>query len=142
MNSEVNRVITGEYDHVGEALAYCDTDSNFCDTIHRTNAGKFTSEALFELCPIKWKNGDKEYAADDRLQVLSYDPITDKPVMKPFNYVYRHKVRKQMWRITDANGNAVIVTEDHSVMIERDGDFVEVKPRDIVSTDVLISVVD
>ena len=37
-------------------------------------------------------------------------------------------------------GNIVTVTQDHSVMIERAGILLEVKPADIQETDILISI--
>jgi len=54
------------------------------------------------------------------------------------DYVYRHKVEKEMFEIEDEYGNIVTVTEDHSVMIERDGKFLEIKPTEILDTDLLI----
>lgn len=141
MTCKINELVTGEYVLESICCKYNDTDSEFSDTIHLTNYGPMTAEALFELCSIKWKSGEKEFSCDDRVKVLSYDPITDEPVMKQFNYVYRHHVKKKgKWKITDVLGNEVIVTEDHSVMIERDGVFMEIKPRDICVKDVLISV--
>lgn len=140
MTCKINEIVSGDYTLDGPSIIYNDTDSEFSDTIHHTNYGPMTAEALFELCSIKWKSGEKEFSCDDRVKVLSYDPITDKPVMKQFNYVYRHQVKKKgKWRITDALGNEVIVTDDHSVMIERDGVFMEIKPRDICAKDILIS---
>jgi hypothetical protein len=141
MNANINQTVCGEYDYIGQAICYSDTDSNVADTIHHTNYGPMTSEALFELCKIKWKSGDKEYSCDEDLKVLSFDPETQLPELKTFNYIYRHNVvRKNKWRVTDSHGNKVVITGDHSVMVERDGALIELKPRELVSSDVLISI--
>lgn len=138
MNAKINEVITDCYDYKGQSVVYADTDSEISTTIHQTNVGPMSVEGLFELCSIKWADGEKEYATDDRLTTLTYDPRTNRALMKPFNYVYRHRVRKPKWRIRDEFGNEVIVTGDHSVMVERDGDLVEIKPRDLGLSDTLV----
>jgi intein/homing endonuclease len=50
----------------------------------------------------------------------------------------KHEVEKEMFKIT-VNGKSVIVTEDHSVMIFRDGKLRSCKAKDIKSEDKLIS---
>lgn len=104
--------------------------------------GDLTIEELFDNCGIKWKNGDKEYAADDKLQTISYNPATDEVTFKPFNYVYRHKTTKERWLIETEDGKSVEVTEDHSVMVERNGQLIEVKPADLTDDDVLITIIE
>lgn len=139
MSAEVNKVITGEYNHVGKAIIYGDTDSEIGSTLHVTNFGEKSVEDLFESCQSFWSHGDKEYACHPELMVMSYDPIKDQPYLGHINYIYRHRVSKTLYEIQDAEGNTVTVTQDHSVMIERDGTLTEVKPQDITETDVLIS---
>lgn len=139
MNGNVNKVFTGIEDYKGEAVYFSDTDSSLGCTVTHTSIGKITMEDLFNLGTIQWRDGEKEYSLADKVNVLTYDPQTGKTHMAPMNYVYRHRVSKKKWRITDQEGNIVIVTEDHSVMIERDGVFMAVKPRDILPTDIVIS---
>jgi hypothetical protein len=57
---------------------------------------------------------------------------------KSVSYVMKHEVEKEMFKIT-VNGKSVIVTEDHSVMIFRDGKLRSCKAKDIKSEDKLIS---
>jgi intein/homing endonuclease len=140
MNGRVNYEFTGVEDYKGDAVIYADTDSYFSGTIHKTNMGDLTAEELFEYCSIKWKNGKKEYSVDDKVKVLSYEPKTETAQYMPINYVYRHKVSKARWKVTDSLGNEIIVTGDHSIMVERNGNLIEVKPRDILPDDFLISV--
>jgi intein/homing endonuclease len=98
-----------------------------------------TIEELYEKCESYTENEDKEYGHDNDMMVMSYDESRDEPYMGHFDYVYRHKVSKDLYEIEDDNGNVVTVTEDHSVMVERDGKLIEMKPADIQEADIIIS---
>lgn len=52
-------------------------------------------------------------------------------------YIMKHKVKKKMYKIK-INNNEVIVTEDHSIIVERRGKLLSVKPSDIIKSDVFI----
>jgi hypothetical protein len=56
-------------------------------------------------------------------------------VYKPINNISRHKVNKALYKITTQSGKELIVTEDHSIMVERDGKLIQVKPNEILNTD-------
>lgn len=140
MASTVNELFTQNYDHIGGVVQYGDTDSFFGSSNIISNFGTKTIEELFNTCSQFWKNGDKEYAYNPDLLVLSYDPDTTAPYFDNINYIYRHKVSKDLYEIEDELGNTVTVTEDHSVMIERDGKLMSVKPLEIEPDDILISV--
>lgn len=45
--------------------------------------------------------------------------------------IIRHKVTKPKWEIDDEFGNTITITNDHSVMILRNGELIEFKPYDI-----------
>jgi DNA polymerase elongation subunit (family B) len=142
MNSKINEIVVGKYDYKGDAIIYADTDSFANDSKIHTTRGTLSVEALFNLLPVRWMDGEKEYASCEDTKVLSYDPLQDKAIFKNINYVYRHRVKKERWKITDNLGNEIICTGDHSVMIERDGQLQEIKPRDIKSDDIIISVIE
>ena len=57
--------------------------------------------------------------------------IKDGVIDKPIKYIMRHKVSKEKWRLRTSSGKEVICTGDHSLMVLRDGELIEVKPRDI-----------
>lgn len=141
MSAQTNYLLSGVYDHTGECIIYGDTDSVVGSTLVSTDTGKVSIEDLFNQCSIKWNKGEKEYACDDRRKTLSFDPRTDSVMMKPFNYVYRHKTKKVLWRITDEHGTIIDITEDHSVMVERNGVLIEAKPSEIKPDDILIKVI-
>jgi len=99
--------------------------------------GKFYHESVKGEGDIFHIN-DSEYVFPDNSTTVSYNQHTDSNEEMSIDYVYRHKVEKVMFEIEDEYGNIVTVTEDHSVMIERDGKFLEIKPTEILDTDLLI----
>jgi DNA polymerase elongation subunit (family B) len=139
MSAHLNEAICGEYDHTGDAIIYGDTDSVVGSTIIRTNKGDVQIGELFDSCSEFWEDGTKQYAGDDGLLVMSYHSERQEPYFGHVEYIYRHQVSKSLYEIEDANGNTITVTEDHSIMVERDGNLIEVKPTDINPTDILIS---
>lgn len=81
---------------------------------------------------------DSEYVFPDSSMTTTYDNHSNTNELMGVDYIYRHKVEKEMFEIEDEDGNIVTVTEDHSVMIERDGKFMEIKPTELIDTDMLI----
>jgi hypothetical protein len=133
----------GKVSHVyvmgGDTVIYGDTDSVDKDTVVSTSLGTVTIEQLFNQAPMKWSFNGKEFAQYDNL----YSPCIDGEniVDKPVKAIYRHKVSKPRWKITLQNGNTVVVTGDHSIMVMRNGELVEVKAEDINrDTDFCISI--
>ncbi len=141
MNAAINMQITGEYDYKGSGIVYSDTDSLQEDSIINTNYGNMRIDEAFYNCSTKYNVGDKEYSYDDNLMVMSYNPETGDAELMPISYIYRHKVSKSRWEVEDEFGNKVIITEDHSLMVERNGILLEVKPIDILPDDILITLV-
>ena len=62
---------------------------------------------------------------------LEYNNIT---------YIMKHKVKKRMFKIK-CNGDEVIITEDHSMMVLRNNELIEIKPNDVKSSDKLIKII-
>jgi intein/homing endonuclease len=51
----------------------------------------------------------------------------------------RHKVTKKLYKLASASGNTVIVTGDHSIMVERNGEIIPITAKELnVKTDKLI----
>lgn len=141
MNGRINYHLTGEEDYKGHSIIYSDTDSCSGDTLIKTDLlGDITIEELFDSCSITWNDNGKYYSVDEHIKVLTYDPETNTEKFMPINYVYKHKTNKKKWKITDENDNVVYITEDHSVMVERDNILMEVKPSEILEDDILITV--
>lgn len=141
MASKTNEMLTGEYNHYGKCIIYGDTDSVTEDSEVHTTSGSMTVKELFDNHgkDVIVENG-REYAHNEDIQVMSYDPKRKEAYMGHINFVYRHKVSKPLYIVEDEFGNEVTVTEDHSVMVERNGCLIEIKPADLTDEDVLICV--
>ena len=118
---------------------YSDTDSCVGDTLISTSLGKIKIEDLFERSGeiVKNENGSFVKRLDEKILAKSMNSdfeIQDKKII----YVMKHKVNKRMFKIS-VNDKSVIITEDHSVMINRNDNLISVKPTEILKTDELIS---
>lgn len=56
--------------------------------------------------------------------------------------IIRHKVTKSKWILKTKSGKEIIVTNDHSMIVFRDGKKIEIKPKDIRKTDKILIVKD
>ena len=54
--------------------------------------------------------------------------------------IIRHKVTKPKWKLKTKDGKEIFVTNDHSMIVFRDGKKIEVKPKDIRKTDKILIV--
>ena len=117
---------------------YSDTDSCVGDTLISTSLGKIKIEDLFERSGeiVKNENGSFVKRLDEKILAKSMNSnfeIQDKKII----YVMKHKVNKRMFKIS-VNDKSVIITEDHSVMINRNNNLISVKPTEILKSDELI----
>lgn len=144
MDAYINECITGVYAHDGDAIIY--GDSVIGDTlIDLGNGERIKIEDLFNRIQYKVNQDEgKEYAiptlAEPDLTVLGFNSEEDAAVYGAINYVMRHNTNKQLYKITMEDGTSVTVTEDHSVMIDRVGFLLEVKPTDILEDDFVITI--
>jgi DNA polymerase elongation subunit (family B) len=59
----------------------------------------------------------------------------------PVKRVIKHKVSKAKWKLKTKTGKEIIVTNDHSMIVFRNGKKIEVKPSEILKTDnILVSI--
>jgi intein/homing endonuclease len=136
MSAKVNEIITGKYDYLGESIIYGDSVTG--DSIIRTSMGEIPISELYELCNNNYRHGTKEYATNHDIKVLGFNISEYKPMMTNIAYVMRHYTIKQLYKVYLPNGKTVTVTQDHSLMVERDGELLEVKPEHISNTDLFI----
>lgn len=54
------------------------------------------------------------------------------------NYIIRHMVTKPKWELKTKSGKEVTVTADHSLIVFRDGQKLEVKPYEVKPTDKIL----
>jgi hypothetical protein len=140
MGAKVNEIITGEYNHKGKSIIYGDSVTG--DTMILTKDGEITIEKLFNRCAEHSIVGDKEYGVWSPDKVMGFNIYEDSTVMSSISYVMRHKTNKNIYKVSLVNGKSVKVTEDHSVMVDRDGFLLEMKPTEIRDTDLIICLQD
>lgn len=119
-------------------VVYGDTDSVSSNTVIHTDAGDYTIENLFDRNNIGevflTPNGSELVHLKEK--ILNFD--NEKLAFQNANYIMRHKVTKPKWRLKTKTGKEVIVTEDHSLIVFRDGVKLEVKPKDVRPTDKIL----
>lgn len=118
MNNAI-REITGNKDK--DYIIAIDTDSVAGDTIIEVNGTKITISEFYNII-------NEVYLRKDVLNedfVKQVDGFTTPSInkfgnleYKQIKYVMKHKVKKKMYKILDSNGNSVIVTEDHSIIVK------------------------
>lgn len=138
---EVDTDNINEHNFFGNGILIHNTDSVDGSSIITTDNGNKTIEELFkenehnnklithkghELVPVKDK-------------ILNYN---DKGELEFQNakYIMRHKVSKPKWRLKTKSGKEIFVTNDHSMIVFRDGKKLEVKPYEILKTDKILVV--
>jgi hypothetical protein len=117
----------------GSGPIYGDTDSVAEDTIVVINGVIDTIKNHFEQGAegIYHNLRDKEFKSLSNAVSVTGERI---------EALYRHKTNKRKFKITLINGKSVIVTEDHSVMIKRNGELVEAEPVQINKGDICICI--
>jgi DNA polymerase I len=136
MAEYINECVFGIKDHVGDAIVYGDSVTE--DTKIKTDSGEITIKELFDQCQDHSVIEGKEYGTQSFAKVIGFNACEDSPVMSEISYVMRHKTKKKIYEITLENGKSVKVTQDHSVMVDRDGFLLEVKPTEILDRDLII----
>lgn len=135
-------------EHVSKIIGKCvdviaggDTDSGRYDTIIKTDKGDIQIGELFnqsnEIIEVR-PNGAILKKVDD-LKALSYDKENFSLVFGNIKYIYKRRVKKELFEI-EVDGNKVVVTKDHSLVVERKGEIISIKPREVLPTDLLLYV--
>jgi intein/homing endonuclease len=138
MASKINEIIEGSYNHLGKSIIYGDSVTG--DTMIRTESGDITIKQLFDECIEHAMTSDgKEYGLWNQSKVIGFNGYEMEPVLSNIETVMRHKTKKKLYRITTENNKSITVTEDHSIMVDRDGLLIEVKPTEILENDIIIT---
>jgi DNA polymerase elongation subunit (family B) len=127
-------------------VIYGDTDSSCGSSLlvikNNHSIDKLSFNDLFKLYSkiyeINLDERGNEYIMPEGVNSLNYlDEITFSPVKK----IIRHKVSKPKWRIVSESGKEIVVTNDHSITIFRNGQKIHVKPSEInLETDEILTV--
>jgi hypothetical protein len=121
-------------------IVYGDTDSCLYNTI--VNSKKFKNieiEKLYNLLKgveeVKSNKKFIKHIIDDD-EILSY---SNKIEYKKINYMMKHKVKKRFFKIK-FNNKEVIITEDHSIIIERNNKIISITIKEIENNDKIITI--
>jgi DNA polymerase elongation subunit (family B) len=123
---------------------YIDTDSVIGDTVIHTDGGSMTIAELYQRS-LDYQlgnaggtlNGHESVNTD--LKTLNWSESKEL-YYAPIRRIIRHKVSKKKWKLKLKSGKEVIVTNDHSLIVFRNGKKLEVKPSEILKTDKVLSV--
>jgi DNA polymerase elongation subunit (family B) len=132
--------------HVNKILAktiviYNDTDSLAGDTLIKTNSGTKTIENFYTENILN--TGDTTLMGHESVNTkdLVLNWAEDKNLYyAPVRRIIRHKVSKAKWKLKTKSGKEVIVTNDHSMIVFRDGKKIEVKPSEMKKRDKILCV--
>lgn len=58
----------------------------------------------------------------------------------PVKRIIRHKVTKSKWKLKTKSGKEIIVTNDHSMIVFRNNQKIEIKPKDIIKGDKVLCI--
>lgn len=118
-----------------EVSIYADTDSCDGSSFIITDKGKLTIEDWYNQNSIsggKTIKGHESVLTSDK--ILNYSN-NGELYFAPVKRIIRHSVSKPKWKLKTKSGKEVIITDDHSMIVFRNGEKLEVKPSQIKSTD-------
>lgn len=127
---------------------YMDTDSvdknTYVSIIRNGKQVKMPISEWYNLNEENGNNGEtiighESVKTDDR--ILNYLDNGD-IVYSNVTRVIRHKVTKKKWKLKTKSGKEIFITNDHSLIVFRDGKKIEVKPIDVLKTDKILVVDD
>lgn len=122
-----------------KSVCVIDTDSVVGDTKLKTSLGEIEIQKLYDMVSrYATEHSESNFTAPiTGVKSLTFDGA--KLSYKPIKYIKKHLVKKRMFRITVC-GKSVIVTEDHSIVIIRDGEQMSINPTKIKKGDFVIYV--
>lgn len=119
---------------------YADTDSVEANTKIITNNGIITIDKWYNQ---NIKNGSGGETLKGHESVITNDKVLNwdnEFYMAPVKRIIRHKVTKPKWKLKTKSGKEVVVTNDHSMIVFRNGLKLEVKPSEILKTDKILTI--
>ena len=117
-----------------------DTDSVSANSKITLNGVKVTIEELYRLLFEEGNRVDKlnngtEVVLSEKTEYLTPTINGNRKIKN----VSRHKVSKNKWEIFIKDKEPLYITEDHSIIVYRDGELIECKASEILATDYLVT---
>ena len=128
------------YKGVNPSVHYEDTDSVDSSTIIITNDFESTIEEFYNRNIINGSggitdNGHESVFTNEKILNWSED---EKLYYVNVKRIIRHKVSKPKWKLKTKSGKEIIITNDHSLIVFRNGNKLEVKPSEILKSDKIL----
>lgn len=111
-------------------------DSVDGETIVIANGRRIKIKDLYDLLHEYETFHGKDCKVDKNVNIGTYH--NGEYIEIPARRIIRHKTCKQKWRLRTKSGKEIICTNDHSLMVVRNGALIECKPCDLKSTDKFI----
>jgi hypothetical protein len=123
-----------------EVSIYADTDSVDSQSFIRTENNILTIEDWYSS---NIRNGSGGITLNGHESVLTNDKILNYHPEKGIYHasvkrIIRHKVSKSKWKLKTKSGKEIFVTNDHSMVVFRNNEQIEVKPSEILKTDKIL----
>lgn len=142
VESDVNSYISNVSKLKKDYVIASDTDSVVGDTLVYVNDKQMKISDLYDSISEYEKfdeNGQNFVKPVTEIKTKAFDTTKQSVVDSPIKYVMKHRVKKEMFRIT-VDGKTVDVTCDHSIIVERNGLFLSVSPKNILESDKIIHI--
>lgn len=136
MNNELVKIVYGDTDSVANNTIIRVQDSN-------NNEFKISIEDLYNKHIGQSMGGTLKghESVGCNYKILNWDEDSKLYYGKP-KRIIRHKVTKEMWRLKTKSGKEILVTNDHSMIVFRNGIKLEIKPKDILLSDKILIIKD
>lgn len=125
-------------DVVNDVAIYGDTDSCDKHTLIRTNQGTLTIEDLYNEgirnAGLTLNGHESVETYRKILNVNEHGKLEYQDAIR----VIRHKVTKTKWQLKTKSGKTIIITNDHSLVVFRNGEKLTIKPKDVLKTDKIL----
>jgi len=122
-------------------VVYNDTDSCDASTIIKTSIGDFTIEDFYNM--NKNNKGDTTLIGHESVntkeKVLNWSSNKNL-YYAPVKRIIRHKVNKPKWKLKTKSGKEIIITNDHSLVVFRNGEQLVVKPKEVKKADKILCI--
>lgn len=140
LNRVTNELLGNDADNQKDYVLTMDTDSLVSNAIIKTSKGDITIENMYnsyagEIIRQSDNNFTNRLAED--IDALTYKD--GKLCYKKITYIKKHLVKKQMFKIK-VGKDEVSITADHSMMVKRNGELIEIKPTEVKQGDILIHI--
>lgn len=144
LHEKLGLIVSGQIKNT--VVKYVDTDSvnslSICNIDNNKNSIENHFNKLSESNDIIYDLRNNEIIDLQNKNIYIKNFKDNQIINSPIKKLIRHKVTKPKWKIKTKSGKEVIVTNDHSIIVFRNGNQLSIKPCEInVKIDKILSVV-